>query len=212
MTDRTPAAARERLVASLQRRGRLADSRTADALLSVPRHRFVPRASVARAYADRPLRIGRGQTISAPHVVAAISELLDPAPDARVLEVGTGCGYHAAVTATLLEEGHVYSVEYDAELARTARRRLDTLGYDVTVAHRDGWDGWPDHAPYDAAYLTCAAPSVPSAVLSQVRPGGRVVGPIGTDEQRLVRLHVDSDGVERETHGAVRFVEMRGGE
>ena len=167
---------------------------------------------MARAYADRPLPIGRGQTISAPHVVATVSELLDPAPDARVLEVGTGCGYHAAVTATLLDEGHVYSVEYDAELARTARRRLDTLGYDVTVAHRDGWDGWPEHAPYDAAYLTCAAPSVPSAVLSQVRPGGRVVAPVGTDDQRLVRIHVGSDGVERETHGAVRFVEMRGGE
>lgn len=207
-----PERARERLVDRLEQEGRVERASTAAALRAVPRHLFLPDASVATAYADRPQPIGDGQTISAPHAVAWITDELALSPDDRVLEIGTGCGYHAAVTAAVLDEGRVWSVEYRASLVATARERLARLGCDVSVRHGDGAAGWPAHAPYDAAYLTCAAASVPDAVVEQVRPGGRVVAPVGADSQRLVTLHVEDDGVRRERHGAVRFVRMAGEE
>lgn len=207
-----PERARERLVDQLEREERVERASTAAALRAVPRHLFLPDASVATAYADRPQPIGDGQTISAPHAVAWITDELALSPDDRVLEIGTGCGYHAAVTAAVLDEGRVWSVEYRASLVATARERLARLGCDVSVRHGDGAAGWPAHAPYDAAYLTCAAASVPDAVVKQVRPGGRVVAPVGADSQRLVTLHVEDDGVRRERHGAVRFVRMAGEE
>jgi protein-L-isoaspartate(D-aspartate) O-methyltransferase len=207
-----PERARERLVDRLEEQGRVERASTAAALRAVPRHLFLPDASVATAYADRPQPIGDGQTISAPHAVAWITDELALSPDDRVLEIGTGCGYHAAVTAAVLDEGRVWSVEYRASLVAAARERLVRLGCDVSVRHGDGAAGWPAHAPYDAAYLTCAAASVPDAVVEQVRPGGRVVAPVGTDSQRLVTLHVEDDGVRRERHGAVRFVRMADGE
>ena len=207
-----PDVARERMVARLQRLDRVERPETVAALRSVPRHEFLPGASVEAAYADRPRPIDAGQTISAPHAVAWITDLLELSPGDRVLEVGTGCGYHAAVTAAVVDRTPVYSVEYHERLARTARERLDRLGYDVRVRVGDGHDGWPEHAPYDAAYLTCAPSTVPRAVVEQVRPGGRVVAPVGTESQRLVRLHVEVDGVRREEHGDVRFVEMAGDE
>jgi len=203
-----PERARERLVDRLERQGRIERGSTATALRAVPRHAFLPDASVATAYADQPQPIGDGQTISAPHAVAWISDELALSPDDHVLEVGTGCGYHAAVTAAILDEGPVWSVEYRAPLAAAARRRLARLDCDVSVRHGDGAEGWPAHAPYDAAYLTCAAASVPDAVVEQVRPGGRVVAPVGTDSQQLVTLHVGEGAVRRERHGAVRFVQM----
>lgn len=203
---------RRQLVERLDRRGHVENEKTLDALRDVPRHEFVLEGSRRAAYEDRPLSIGREQTISAPHMVGVMADLLDPDPTDRVLEIGTGCGYHAAVTAELLGEGHVYSVEYEPELAERARETLDRLGYDnVSIRTGDGREGWPDHAPYDGAYLTCAPREVPDAVREQVEPGGVVVAPVGTGRQRLVTLEKKPDGtVNRTDRGGVRFVTMSG--
>jgi protein-L-isoaspartate(D-aspartate) O-methyltransferase len=201
---------RDAMVRRLRQRGALDRESTAAALQAVPRHEFVPAESRDAAYEDRPLRIGAGQTISAPHMVAKMTDLLALSPGDRVLEIGTGCGYHAAVTSEVVAPSTVYSVEFEPSLAESARQRLAELGYDVQVRVGDGHDGWPDHAPYDAAYLTCAPAELPDAVVEQVRPGGVVVGPVGDGRQTLVRVRRRADGsLERETHGAVRFVPMR---
>jgi protein-L-isoaspartate(D-aspartate) O-methyltransferase len=201
---------RDAMVRRLRQRGALDRESTAAALQAVPRHEFVPADSRGAAYEDRPLRIGAGQTISAPHMVAKMTDLLALSPGDRVLEIGTGCGYHAAVTSEVVAPSTVYSVEFEPSLAESARQRLAELGYDVQVRVGDGHDGWPDHAPYDAAYLTCAPAELPDAVVEQVRPGGVVVGPVGDGRQTLVRVRRRADGsLERETHGAVRFVPMR---
>ena len=192
--------------------GRIDRPSTEAAMRAVPRHAFVPEGRRDEAYADRPLPIGNGQTISAPHMVAEMVDRLGLAPGDRVLEIGTGCGYHAAVTAEVVGAEHVYSVEYHDDLVGSARERLEAVGYDeVSVRAGDGWAGWPEYAPYDAAYLTCAAPRMPEAVLEQVREGGTVLGPIGDGRQRLVRLEKRPDGIEREELTPVRFVRMRGG-
>ncbi len=188
------------------------DDRVLAALAAVPRHKFVPPARRDSAYADRPLPIGDGQTISAPHMVAIMADLLALEPGDDVLEIGTGCGYHAAVTAELVGDEGVYTVEYSEELADRARNHLADLGYDgVSVRVGDGRTGWPRHAPYDAVYFTCATPSLPDPVVDQVRPGGQVLAPIGTGRQTLVEATKRPDGsLERADHGGVRFVEMRG--
>jgi protein-L-isoaspartate(D-aspartate) O-methyltransferase len=200
---------RERLADRIS--GRVDDERVVEALRSVPRHEFVPESRRESAYRDRPLPIGEGQTISAPHMVAIMADLLELDPGDDVLEIGTGCGYHAAVTAELVGDEGVYSVEYHDSLAREARERLVDLGYgDVSVRAGDGREGWPDHAPYDRAYLTCAAAELPEAVVEQVRPGGYVLAPVGTGRQTLVRARRRADGsLDRETHGGVRFVRMQ---
>jgi protein-L-isoaspartate(D-aspartate) O-methyltransferase len=200
---------RERLADRIS--GRVNDERVVEALRSVPRHEFVPESRRESAYRDRPLPIGEGQTISAPHMVAIMADLLELDPGDDVLEIGTGCGYHAAVTAELVGDEGVYSVEYHDSLAREARERLVDLGYgDVSVRAGDGREGWPDHAPYDRAYLTCAAAELPEAVVEQVRPGGYVLAPVGTGRQTLVRARRRADGsLDRETHGGVRFVRMQ---
>jgi len=192
--------------------GTVDDDRVAAALRAVPRHEFVPEPRRGNAYADRPLPIGDDQTISAPHMVGIMADLLALSPGESVLEVGTGCGYHAAVTAELVGPEHVYSVEYGSELAERARDTLARLGYgDVSIRVGDGREGWPDHAPYDAAYLTCAAPELPPAVVEQVRPEGRLLAPIGTRRQTLVAARRRPDGsLARTDHGGVRFVTMRG--
>jgi protein-L-isoaspartate(D-aspartate) O-methyltransferase len=207
-------AAREEMVDRLERSGRLRRASAADALLAVPRHEFVPDNRRSRAYEDTPLPIGEGQTISAPHMVATMVDLLELSAGDDVLEIGTGCGYHAAVTAEVVGADHVCSIEYHGDLAERARERLAELGYgDVSIRAGDGHEGWPNHAPYDAAYLTCAASTIPDAVLDQTRPGGRVLAPVGDRRQRLVLARTREDGtVDRETHGGVRFVPMRGGE
>ena len=203
---------RQRMADALARRSRVSDERVLEALSTVPRHEFVPADRRDRAYADQPLAIGDGQTISAPHMVGIMAETLSLESGERVLEIGTGCGYHAAVTAELVgDDGDVYSVEYSRSLARNADRRLADLGYDVAVRVGDGREGWPEHAPYDAAYLTCAAREFPEAVVDQVRPGGRLLAPIGTTFQTLVFARKRADGsLERTDHGGVQFVRMRG--
>jgi len=206
-------AERERLVDRLERTRDIERESTLEAMRAVPRHEFVPENQSAHAYDDRPLPIGEGQTISAPHMVAIMTDVLSLDPGERVLEIGTGCGYHAAVTAEVVGDENVYSVEYHESLATEARERLRRLGHGIHVRAGDGHEGWPEHAPYDAAYLTCAAPDgLPEAVVDQLRAGGRIVAPVGDRRQTLVSARKREDGsLDREDHGGVRFVPMRGG-
>lgn len=161
----------------------------------VPRHRFVPEAQLAHAYADRPLPIGHGQTISQPYIVALMTDLLALAPGARVLEIGTGCGYQAAVLAELARE--VYTIEIVEPLAREAAARLTALGYrNVSARAGDGYRGWPEHAPFDAIIVTAAAPAVPPALIEQLKPGGRLVIPVGaqSEAQQLLVIEKSATG------------------
>ena len=148
------------------------------AMAKVPRHRFVRRQDIAVAYADRPQGIGHGQTISQPYMVALMTDLLDLGSDDRVLEIGTGSGYQAAVLAMLA--GRVYSIEVIAELAQAAQRRLSRLGYgNVVVRCADGYAGWPEEASFDAVMVTAAPKEIPEALVAQLKPGGRMVVPTG---------------------------------
>lgn len=202
---------REALADRLARREGLSEP-TVAAMKAVPRHEFVPEPRRNDAYADRPLPIGDDQTISAPHMVAIMTELLDAEEGDRVLEIGTGCGYHAAVTAEVVGPENVFSVEFSPELARRARETVERTGYgQITIREGDGREGWPAGAPYHAAYATCAVAEIPEAVIEQVRDGGTILAPVGERPQRLVRARVShGELVERETHGTVRFVTVRG--
>jgi len=204
------ATARDRLVDSLVANDIITKSSTEAALRAVSRHEFVGDDQQEQAYQDRPLPIGNDQTISAPHIVGQMLDLIGVEPGDRVLEIGTGCGYHAAVTSEVVGDSNVFSVEYDTELGEAARERLDRLGYDVAVRIGDGREGWPEEAPFDASYLTCAAANPPAAIVEQTASDGVVVGPFGTGQQELKRLTVGADGdYEAETIAPVRFVTMR---
>ena len=208
--DREFTEARRSLATTLKRRENLSDAVT-EAMATVPREAFVPDSQRRNAYADRPLPIGEEQTISAPHMVAIMAERLDVSPGDDVLEIGTGCGYHAAVTAELVGDEHVYSVEYFESLAADTRDRLDRLGYEgISIRQGNGYQGWAAHAPYDAAYLTCAADDFPDAVVDQVRVGGQLLGPLGDGTQWLVTATKQPDGsLARERLSRVRFVRMQ---
>ena len=191
------------------------DTAVLAAMRTVPRHRFVPRHQVGNAYQDRPLPIGEGQTISQPYIVALMTEMLRLEPDDRVLEIGTGSGYQAAVLAELCCE--VYSIEIVEPLGLRARALLDTLGYDnIALRIGDGYRGWPEHAPFDAIIVTAAPDHVPRPLLDQLAPGGRLVIPVGDDYQQLeVHTRRERPGpgkplFDRETLLSVRFVPMTG--
>jgi protein-L-isoaspartate(D-aspartate) O-methyltransferase len=154
------------------------DPRVLDVLGRVPRHEFVPGGRAGQAYENRPLPIGHGQTISQPYIVALMTDLLEPRPGDKVLEVGTGSGYQAAVLAELVDR--VYTLEIIEPLAQTAEERLRRLGYaNVVVSVGDGYDGWESHAPFDAIIVTAAAGHVPPPLVRQLKPGGRMVIPVG---------------------------------
>ena len=175
----------------------------------VPRHLFVPPALRGSAYADHPLPIGHGQTISQPFIVALMTELARPAPTARALEIGTGSGYQAAVLSRLVS--HVFSLEIDDDLGRQASERLARLGYaNVTVLKADGYAGLAAEAPFDIVVVTAAPPRVPQALVDQLAPGGRLVIPVGHhDAQELALVEKRADGgTSTKTITPVIFVPM----
>ena len=183
--------------------------RVLDAMRRVPRHELVPEAARTAAYADHPLPIGHGQTISQPYIVAIMTEMLDLSADERVLEVGTGSGYQAAVLAELCSE--VFSIEIVEPLANRAREDLERLGYkNVHVRYGDGYRGWPEAAPFDAIIVTAAPDHIPEPLVSQLAVGGRMVLPVGDAYQELVLLRKTDRGLEREVTLPVRFVPMTG--
>jgi protein-L-isoaspartate(D-aspartate) O-methyltransferase len=206
--------ARERLVAEDLVPQGITDSLTLAAMRAVPRHEFVPQDQRARAYADTPLPIGHEQTISQPAVVAFMTQVIRPRPGLRVLEVGTGSGYQAAVLA---ETGaRVWTIEIFRALAEEARARLQRLGYGrVQVRHGDGYAGWPEVAPFDVIVVTAGADSIPPPLVRQLAPGGRLVMPVGNPwaDQRLVLLEKDSAGrIASRDLLPVRFVPLLRGE
>jgi protein-L-isoaspartate(D-aspartate) O-methyltransferase len=191
--------------------GRAALSERVTAAMSkVPRHEFVPAWERSRAYADRPLPIGHGQTISQPFIVALMTDLVDVKPGDTVLEVGTGCGYQAAVLAELAKT--VYTIEIVEPLGREAAERLKRLGYDnVTTKIGDGYQGWPERAPFDAIIVTAAPRDVPKPLIDQLKPGGRLIVPVGGQigGQTLLVLEKQRDGtIRRREVLAVRFVPL----
>lgn len=206
-----PLARRRMVQEQLIPRG-ITDRRVLEALVKVPRHLFVPEALWHQAYSDRPLPIGYGQTISQPYIVALMTEALELQGDERVLEVGTGSGYQAAILAELAKQ--VYSVERMPELARRARRILDRLGYgNVLIRVGDGSKGWPERAPFDAIIVTAGAPKVPKALLQQLKVGGRMVIPVGDEHsQELLKIVRLKDGFQQEELGGCRFVKLIGEE
>ena len=180
-----------------------------DAMRAVPRHLFVPAESRDAAYNDGPLPIGHGQTISQPFVVAFMSDAARIRPGDRVLEIGTGSGYQAAVLAAL--GAHVFSIEIVPDLAERARLALAAAGAArVVVRTGDGTHGWPEEAPFDAILATAAPERIPQALLDQLRDGGRLIIPVGAGSQDLVRVTRRGDGFERESLLPVRFVPMTG--
>lgn len=203
------AAARERMVREqIEARG-VSDPRTLRALRAVPRHLFVPPAQAASAYDDRPLPIGHEQTISQPFIVAFMTEALRLQGGEKVLEVGTGSGYQAAVLAAA--GAKVHTIEIVAPLAEEARERLARLGYDtVAVRAGDGYLGWPEAAPFDAIIITAAAPRIPEPLKAQLKDGGRLVMPLGDQAQELVLVTRAGDGFPERRLIPVRFVPMTG--
>jgi protein-L-isoaspartate(D-aspartate) O-methyltransferase len=182
-----------------------------EAMLAVPRERFVPAAERGLAYRNHPLPIGQGQTISQPYIVAIMTQLLGVGPGDRVFELGTGSGYQAAVLAALGVE--VYTVEIVPELAQRARTTLAELGYDrVQVRAGDGWAGWPEAAPFDGIIVTAAAPRLPEPLIDQLRPGGRLVIPVGEPGgfQVLAVYRKEAGELVREAQLPVRFVPVTG--
>ena len=188
----------------------ITNARVLAALGKVPRHEFVPVALRAQAYDDRPLPIGFDQTISQPFIVAFMTEQLEPKPTDKVLEIGTGSGYQAAVLSQLVRE--VCSIEIVEPLARRAEADLKRLGYtNVTVRAGDGYKGWPDAAPFDAIIVTCAPDHVPQPLVDQLKQGGRMIIPVGpAGEQELYVLRKRGAKVERRAVLPVRFVPMTG--
>ena len=203
---------RDRLIERLRGNG-IGDERVLNAIRTVPRHLFIDEALATRAYEDTALPIGHGQTISQPWVVARMTEALfaDGAQPQRVLEVGTGSGYQAAILGALGLQ--VYTVERIGDLLRVARKRFRSLGLNVRSKHDDGRVGWPEEAPFDGILVTAGAPALVDALTAQLAPGGVLVAPVGAaGAQSLLRLRKDADGhVVQDTLAAVAFVPLLSG-
>lgn len=184
-----------------------------DAMRAVPRHEFVTAYGMRAAYANRPLPIGHGQTISQPFIVALMTDLLNPEPEHVVLEIGTGSGYQAAVLSVLVKR--VHSIEIVPELAESAQRRLAALGYEnVSVKLGDGYYGWPEAGPFDGILVTAVGPDIPPDLVAQLKPGGRMVLPVGTpagaQELTVATKRMDGQGYDAEQVLPVAFVPLTG--
>ncbi|MFW9818251.1 MAG: protein-L-isoaspartate(D-aspartate) O-methyltransferase [Candidatus Thorarchaeota archaeon] len=212
---------RKRLVKSLTERGILTKPEVIKAMLKVPRHKFVPKDVESSAYMDSPLSIGLGQTISAPHMNAMMCEYLELKEGDKVLEIGTGSGYHAALCAELVASkgsknpGHVYTLERHEELVKNARKSLENTGYDkhVTVIHGDGTLGYPEEAPYDKILVTAASPSkIPIPLRNQLKNGGLLCIPAGSKNfgQNLYIIKKDKQEFRTKKITGVRFVPLIG--
>lgn len=203
-------ALRQQMVERQLRKRDIRDERVLAAMLVVPRHEFVPAELAAQAYEDRPLPLGQGQTISQPFMVAAMAEALRLSGTERVLEIGAGSGYQAAVLSLLVRE--VHAVEMHEDLALSCRERLARLGYgNVHIHVGDGTLGWPEEAPFEAILVTAAAPDIPPPLVAQLAEGGRLVIPVGSpDEQRLFRLEKHGDATSSRALFHCRFVPLVG--
>lgn len=202
------AAQRRSMVEKLRQRGKI-QPEVLEAMEKVPRHLFVPDAVRAKAYNDEPLAIGADRTIYQPYVVGLMTSLLDLQKGDKVLEVGTGTGYHAAVLSRLARE--IYSVEIVAPVASQAQQRLRALGYhNVAVRSGDGYQGWADKAPFDAILLSAAPPHIPQPLIDQLRVGGRMVVPVGGFLQDLLVITKTADGITKRTVIPVRLTPMTG--
>lgn len=203
-------ARRDMVAEQIEARG-VTHPRVLEAISAVPRHEFVPEVDRARAYQDRPLPIGLGQTISQPYIVALMTELIDPQPGDRILEVGTGSGYQAAIAARIVAE--VYTIELLPELASTAAGRLQRLGVaNVVVRAGDGYLGWPEHAPFDGILVTAGADHVPAPLVEQLAPGAKMVIPVGDPAGAQVLRVIEklpTGEVEERDVLPVRFVPLR---
>ncbi|MGI9288923.1 MAG: protein-L-isoaspartate(D-aspartate) O-methyltransferase [Pseudomonadales bacterium] len=193
--ERAFASARHKMVRDQIARDGIEDPAVLKALATVPRHRFVPERHQKRAYADTPLPIGRGQTISQPYMVAAMTELIQPQPRMKVLEIGTGSGYQAAVLAHIVDQ--VFTIEIIESLAKQAKQRLQQQGYtNIAVKQGDGYFGWEEYGPFDAIIVTAAAEYIPPPLLKQLKKGGRMVIPVGSPYfvQRLMLVDKKLNG------------------
>ncbi len=199
------------MVERLREHYQISDPKVLEAMRSVPRHVFVPEALQGRAYGDHALPISASQTISQPFIVARMTELLEVDKDSRVLEIGAGSGYQTAVLSKVA--GQVYSIERIGDLARGAQAKIRELGiYNATVKCFDGTLGWAANAPYDGILVAAGGPTIPKPLVAQLKPGGRLVVPVGQtrESQRLVRVIKTETGSREEDHGACAFVPLIG--
>ncbi len=206
---RKPERAKERLeMVSSQIKARgVRNPRVLEAMRQVERHRFIPADGQASAYRDGPVPIGQGQTISQPYIVACMTEMLEPQPSDRVLEIGTGSGYQTVVLAELVAE--VYTIENVERLAKQAETILNQMDYgNIRLRLGDGHQGWPEAAPFDKIIVTAAPAKLPKVLLDQLKLGGRMIVPVGRWRQELVLIHHTPDGCRRERLMPVRFVPM----
>ncbi|OTQ59366.1 protein-L-isoaspartate(D-aspartate) O-methyltransferase [Gilliamella sp. A7] len=201
---------RQGLIDLLRQQG-IKDDRVLDAIASIPRENFVDEALSHQAYDDRSLPIGNGQTISQPYIVAKMTELLKLTPNAKVLEIGTGSGYQTAVLAKLVN--HVCSIERIKVLQWNTKRRLKLLDiHNISTRHGNGWQGWPERGPFDGIIVTAAASEVPSSLLTQLADKGRLVLPVGKNNQVLQLIERDGDNFITRNIGEVKFVPLVDGD
>ena len=201
---------RQRLIDLLRQQG-IKDDRVLEAIASIPRENFVDEALSHQAYDDCSLPIGSGQTISQPYIVAKMTELLNLTPNAKVLEIGTGSGYQTAVLAKLVN--HVCSVERIKSLQWNTKRRLKLLDiHNISTRHGNGWQGWPERGPFDGIIVTAAASEVPSSLLTQLADKGRLVLPVGKNQQTLQLIERDGDNFITRNIGEVKFVPLVDGD
>jgi protein-L-isoaspartate(D-aspartate) O-methyltransferase len=205
---------RKRLVESLIRRGYISKPEVISAMMKIPRHLFVPKSIEGMAYHDCPQSIGEGQTISAPHMVGIMAEKLDLEKGQKVLEIGGGSGYHAAVVAEIVgKEGHIYSIEYVEGLVNRCRENIKKCGLSdiVTISHGDGSLGLKEQAPFDRIFVTCASPDIPQPLLDQLKDRGKLLIPVGSRYyQTLIYCERKGEKIIRKDYGGCVFVPLRG--